>query len=435
MRHPATIVAGFTTNDVGRLPGAPARAMLIRVCHLRFLGLWLLAACAPTSSGGDGSTGSSGSAASGVVSSEATLTDGAMSTGDTDEALPEPLGDLPGFEEVFLVPSAMAAVVADFDANGSLDIFSQDILMVQGQTTQIRGTSLLGNGLGEFPGVGPTLQANYGEHVWALDIVAGRFTVGDALPDLLAIRTAAIGAGDGAGGFTVPGASGGFGDVRLAFDFDNDGDDDIITGNSPRIYFNEGTGFVAGPGFIGLACYHIGFAAIDLDGDPWRDIAVVDSCNALPKAHPIAVYRNLGGKDVELVWQSTAGARGTELLIAADLTGDGLEDLVRPHEAGLLVFPSRGDGTFDAIETFAVPSEFYPHYLLPLRIDTDAHADLVLGVGYDLILIDGATRTIQTILAKRNVLAAADFNGDGRDDLVVQRMEGPFALGVWLSRP
>ena len=74
--------------------------------------------------------------------------------------------------------------------------------------------------------------------------------------------------------------------------------------------------------------------------------------------------------------RSTAGARVSHFLVAADLTGDGREDLVRPREAGLIVFPSRGDGTFDSMETFAQPSEIYPHKLLPLRIDTDAHTDL-----------------------------------------------------------
>lgn len=101
---------------------------------------------------------------------------------------------------------------------------------------------------------------------------------------------------------------------------------------------------------------------------------------------------------------------------------------------GLLVLPSRGDGTFDAAETIAASSEYLPS-VLPMRLDVDAHADLVLNAGGDILLIDGATRTVQTAAAERRVLAVADFNRDGLDDLVVRTRGFPGALGVWLSRP
>lgn len=407
-------------------PG-PGDAGLVSRAHLTLL--WLVS-CGPSPSGGD----ESGSDGSDAGNTEAVPTTGATSTGETSDALPEPLDQIPGFKEVFLVQSARAAVVADFDGDGNLDIFHQDILPhAPGDPIQRRGAALLGDGLGGFPGMGPPLVASFPN--WDLDIIAGRFTVEDMVPDLLATGSLAIAAGDGLGGFLAPSGPPGFGAGRIAIDFDNDGDDDLIAGSFGHVLFNDGTSYRDGPGFEYFACYHIGFTAIDLDGDPWRDIAVIDSCNAVPDALPIAAYRNLGGTALELVWQASAGSLETHLLRAADLTGDGLEDLIMPDHAGILVFPSRGDGSFDAPETFGTPSKYNPYNLMPIRLDTDAHADLVVTTGFAVLLIDGATRTVQTIPTGRDVFAAGDLNGDGRDDLVVQRVEYPFSLGVWLSQP
>jgi len=166
----------------------------------------------------------------------------------------------------------------------------------------------------------------------------------------------------------------------VLFDFDRDGDQDLVVahvgwreadgkpgGERLQLYVNQGGGrFVERGGDLGLderwAAYSL--TVLDYDGDGWLDLFVcgygrldvvhndswVDARNGAPNA----LYRNKAGKGFEEVG-GRAGVRGTRwayAAAAADFDEDGDIDLVIANDYGPKeLFKNAGDGTFTEAAT------------------------------------------------------------------------------------
>ncbi|MEY3009539.1 MAG: hypothetical protein RLZZ314_181 [Bacteroidota bacterium] len=172
---------------------------------------------------------------------------------------------------------------------------------------------------------------------------------------------------DGNMTFTEVGASAGvndFGSTNAAiwFDFDNDGDLDLATGNGysgnpsipNRFYVNQGDGtFVNMAEEFGLAsdlqCRSL--HAADYDNDGFTDLYVVN-INAVNH-----FFRNLGGLGFENVYNAS-GALDTGVGMGSvffDHDNDGDQDLYLTHDANQTnkLFRNNGNGTFTNIAYFA----------------------------------------------------------------------------------
>jgi hypothetical protein len=123
-------------------------------------------------------------------------------------------------------------------------------------------------------------------------------------------------------------------------------------------------------------------------------------------------------------------ARTSDLLVA-DVTGDGVNDVVRvpSEEARVVVHPGRGDGTFGP--AFDVATSAAALRARAARLNADAAYDLVLdhgaASGIDLLLSDGAggfarassdASPAGTGASEREMPCVADWDGDGKLDIV-----------------
>lgn len=304
-------------------------------------------------------------------------------------------GDKGGFHAAGGKPFAVdsgstVAATADFNRDGKLDLVTIN-------TAANRVAVLLGNGLGGFrtaPGspfaVGTSPEA----------VVAGDFN-GDGKPDLAFANfgdrnggSVSVLLGDGTGGFTASAGSpfglGTLNPTAVALgDFNRDGKLDIAVGflhsTRPAVLLGNGSGqfsVLGNPVAEPVPCGVTSLAVADFNRDGILDLAV--ACNAHLGILSVLMGDGSGGFSPSY---SEMGEPHTISL--ADFNGDGIQDLaVLETGPSIRVMLGNGSGGFSQ-----APGSPYP-------------------VGLPIDLSNGG------------IAAVADFNDDGKPDIVAWNPQG-----------
>ena len=226
-----------------------------------------------------------------------------------------------------------------------------------------------------------------------------------------------------------------------AADLDGDGRQDLVVGvpGGVRLLRNTSTPgaysfevLSTSPVALGSGSYPFGIEVVDFNADERLDLVVCDYLGggmhmvpgtASPFEFGAEVVVNVGGGPVEVV--------------AADFTGDGLQDFAvsRTNQSDIAILRNDGAGQF--VESFAVPVGVSPNYLVTADFDRDGRADLVVSnatSGTVSVLFGGEsgfTGSDYPAGAAPTALLAEDLTGDGIDDILVASLQsGDFRILV-----
>ena len=230
-------------------------------------------------------------------------------------------------------------------------------------------------------------------------------------------------------------------------DFNGDGFGDLaVTGtdaqgdNVVAIYFGNGNGtFSNTPVRYGIASSGIAIATADLANNGLQDIIVTTGrriavlMNNGNGTFATPVYYNVGGNNITQDIPSS--------IAIGDFNNDGLADIAVPLEQtgtiGILLNNPADPGTFGPPTVYIVPGN-------PLSITTgdfnnDGKTDLaVISSGFNVrsvnILLGNGDGTFGPAITYpganfADAVGAADFTGDGNEDLIVGSFDGP--LQYW----
>jgi hypothetical protein len=325
--------------------------------------------------------------------------------------------------------------IGSFNNNGI-----PDIAVVNRGTNTV--SILMGAGNGTF-----AQAVNYGTGVDPIAVAEGDFN-GDGIPDLVTANRASytisvlLGNGDGTFGAYTDYPAGTEPIAVTVGDFNGDGYLDIAAVNSAdntvSIYLGNGNGtfqaqlvYPVGPGPIAIV-------AGDFNGDGILDLATASS-----GSDNISVLIGIGnGTFQNATYYATAS--DPDGLFAADVNGDGKLDVVAANNGGntFSVLLNNGNGTFASNVNYEVGS-------LPFAI---AAGDFYGNGILDVAIVNSGVNTVSIVPGAGNGtfnqttalnfgvgdvalnIAVADFNLDGRPDLVVSNSEDN-TLSVLLQVP
>ena len=240
-------------------------------------------------------------------------------------------------------PGATSAAFADFDGNGSIDLFS---------------THRYGSGNQYFT-----------------DLTARPPT--DISVDQSAVRA-------GQGTFAA-----------APFDMDGDGDQDVYVANfgyADLLHVNDGRGaFNQAADRVGLRETGFSVAGLpaDYDGDGDFDLYVIRA-----NEQENALWENEGSGRFGAHRVGAEGSESSAGGVAADFDLDGDVDLLVSNLGGVDVYSNRGDGHFDAVSSTAVPPSMQTESLMAgaaaADVDRDGDIDVFLsGIrGTDVLLLN-----------------------------------------------
>jgi len=226
-----------------------------------------------------------------------------------------------------------------------------------------------------------------------------------------------------------------------AVDIDNDGDIDLVIGNdgSPnQLLLNNGGD---GNPFAGVD-------AIDLPGGQWKTEAIaVADVNADGRIDLIfgnyddadQLLLNSAGREDNLFTEVDTfdlpnGDRSTNSVVAADVDGDGDVDIIigNNREPNQLLLNSGGDrNPFKGAIALDPPGGGRTFSIVAADVDSDGDLDLIIGNSGDenelLINNGGDSNLLEGLIAldlsiderSTNCIAAADFDGDGKIDIII----------------
>jgi hypothetical protein len=223
----------------------------------------------------------------------------------------------------------------------------------------------------------------------------------------------------------------------VSADFNGDGAPDVAYArydffdNKMAVQLNAGDGTMRKAISITASADSNDIAAGDIDGDSDQDIVVVSEGSSLTNT-VIDLYLNNGsGRFTHMI---ATGGHGAQRVALADLNGDGKLDLAITNYSSqktVSLLLSNGNGTFQPETLYRVGANTTGI----VATDLDGDGDLDLAVGwYDniflkshmaLLVNDGTGRftvSQSTLLVHgpaSPVVAAADFNSDGRQDIAV----------------
>jgi len=315
-------------------------------------------------------------------------------------------------------------IVADFNGDGN-----PDVAIVDRGTNTV--TILLGHGDGTF-----SAPASYATGVDPIALAVGDFN-GDGKLDLVTANRAAytisilLGNGDGTFGSHVDYTAGTEPMAITTGDFNGDGNLDVAVvnnaDNTVSIYLGAGNGTLQNPLTYSVGASPIAIVAGNFNGDGNLDLAVADA-----GANNVAVLLGNGDGTFQNVayYATDSDPSG---LFAADLNGDGKLDLVTANNGGddISVLLNKGNGTF-------ATNVNYPVGTLPFAI---SGGDFYGNGKMDLAVVNSGDNTVSIVPGNGDGtfnpsgsltfgvgnqalgIAVADFNLDGRADLVVSNSQ------------
>ncbi len=214
-------------------------------------------------------------------------------------------------------------------------------------------------------------------------------------------------------------------------DFDGSGRPDFAAingnGSTVNVYLRQAAGGfaqdVSSP-FGGVAGPNFG-AAADFNGDGRPDLALA---NFTSTTATVFLRQAAGGFAAEAASATTGGRQAA--LASGDFNGDGRPDLAIANwdTASVSIFSRQANNTF-AAEGTAIPVGTNPRYISVADFNGDGRPDLAVSnngsASVSILLRDAANTTFTAeggpiaVGASPSGLAAADFNGDGRPDLAI----------------
>lgn len=191
-------------------------------------------------------------------------------------------------------------------------------------------------------------------------------------------------------------------------------DMNILLGNG------DGT-FTAGPAFPLVGQNVNNAVAADFNGDGKADLAI-----SLPDANQVQVL--LGNGDGTFTPMPAIAAPGVFVIATADFNGDGKPDLVvvSPGSNTLTILLGNGNGTFTTKATIPVPGG--PQSIAIADFNGDGKADLAVADYFSdkvTVLLGNGDGTFTEAASSPATgieplsIAVGDFNGDGIPDLAV----------------
>jgi len=315
----------------------------------------------------------------------------------------------------------------DFNGDGKTDLF------LPGSNGQ--AIVLLGNGDGTFKPPIVSSSFNYPGH-YPRGWTVGKFT-GSGKLDVA---------------FTLPSTS------------SNAGRYGILLGNGDGTFGKA----IIGPEILGYSRW---VTCGDFNRDGHLDLAVADGqgTSTLPGNSQMTILLGNGDGTFRLGghyaspqfpngdgWHDATAVSHPENIVAADLTGNGILDLIESdYSSTLNVFIGNGDGTFQPAVSYDPGN--YPRNVVPVDLDHDGKIDLVVtnvGIGPGgaifgkvgaqpgsvSILMGNGDGTFQQPItygpsAFPGYTVVGDFNGDGYPDLAITQVLDGHAIHVMLNKP
>jgi hypothetical protein len=311
-------------------------------------------------------------------------------------------------------PSAVA--VADVNGDGRADLITADS---GGASVSV----LLGNGDGSFHSPASLAVGKYPTFVSVADVN------GDGHPDLIAVNnhsggvSVLLGNGDGTFGSAMSFVVGAYPQAVAVLDVNGDGRLDLVVtnshGNSVSVLVGNGDGTFQRPLDVSVGAYPAALAVGDLNGDGRPDLVTANATG-----NSVSVLLSNRDGTLGSAGNFTVGAKPDSVALA-DVNADGRLDVITANASGSVsLLLSNGDGTFANALSF--PVGVGPRAVAVADINGDGFPDVITAnqVSHDVsVLLGNGDGTFQGALtfdlgSSATALAVADVNGDGSPDLI-----------------